>query len=392
MTDFWLVSFNLDGVTAGPSIRFQRYAKEFLAKGYRLNFVTYKLSDELPDYEEREDYRVHRVKVTSGPFRISRFNSKAILYALRKGSNASVVFSFSVSAFQMPLLPYVALLGAKLYYVNTMADTADMVVGTSWLNRFLNHFAHLMNKVFYQKISGIVASTQHLLSFFQFAYNMPPSKLHQIYNGVNINKFEPVNQEERLLLRSKLRIDPSELVFLFVGLKTERKGLKPLIETWEKFSSGKNDVRLMLVGDEKSGANTAAFQAWWEDKKKQIDEKKYAITDLPGAGNIDEYFKAVDVFVFLSVKEGMPNVLLEAMSAGLPIIVNTFDGFSDDYGQAGKHFLQVTANDEKALLRHLECLYNSPQDRLALGHAARELAAEKFKLQNSIDSYCKLIG
>ena len=45
--------------------------------------------------------------------------------------------------------------------------------------------------------------------------------------------------------------------------------------------------------------------------------------------NIEEYYKASDIFTFLSYKEGMPNALLEAMSCGLPCIGANTEGIKE---------------------------------------------------------------
>jgi glycosyltransferase involved in cell wall biosynthesis len=126
---------------------------------------------------------------------------------------------------------------------------------------------------------------------------------------------------------------------LFVGLKVERKGILDLMESWKLFYKNMPDHYLLMVGDEKSSASDPDYNKHWEGIKKEIENPELRIINRPNHPAIEEYFYSSDIFIFLSKKEGMPNVVLEAMSAGLPMIITEFEGFSDDYGEDGKGIL-----------------------------------------------------
>ena len=61
MKKVWLVSYNLEGVTAGPAVRFQRYAPFFEERGYRMSILTFKTDPKLSDTETKDHFDIIRV-------------------------------------------------------------------------------------------------------------------------------------------------------------------------------------------------------------------------------------------------------------------------------------------------------------------------------------------
>ena len=390
MKHFWLVSYHLDGVMAGPAIRFQRYAPLFHERGYRMNIVTLFRDPSLPSYEEREYFNVHRIQVVGSFFRQTRFLTKAIQLGLKKGGTRSIIFSFGVTTFQLWLLPRLKATKSKLYFINTMVVNNEFRPANNPIGRVWNIVHSWLYQNLYRNIAGIITSTRALSSAFSI-FSVPEKQLHNIYNGVNLERFHRTELEDKQHFRKALDLPLDEVLFLFVGLKTERKGLKPLIEAWRLFQQDQPNASLVLVGHEKPIANTKTFQEWWDKTKKRMDRQRDKIYILPGSKQIEQYFSAADVFVFLSTKEGMPNVVLEAMATGLPMIINEFDGFSEDYGESGVHYKLVQNNEIPVILKHFKTLYQSEDLRWTLGRAAASYSAQKFDVNLSIDKYCELI-
>jgi glycosyltransferase involved in cell wall biosynthesis len=206
---------------------------------------------------------------------------------------------------------------------------------------------------------------------------------------VDTKRFVPLSQEEKTIARNNLGYQKDDLLFLFVGLKTERKGVKELVEAWMEVHSQYPDAKLLLVGDEKEESNQPAFQFWWNEMRKGDVLLKHQIDNLPGTGNIAPWFQIADVFVFPSKKEGMPNVVLEAMSCGLPLIMNEFEGYSSDYGvQDGTH-IAIRLSTKNALKEKLIFLHDK-QTRKSIGTAARAHIEQNFSVTSSVQKYIQL--
>lgn len=137
-----------------------------------------------------------------------------------------------------------------------------------------------------------------------------------IYNGVDTNKFYPS-------VKNKSSRDTNEesIKLLFVSRLIERKGLQfviPRLKDIEKKSHKK--VSLLIVGD---GPYREELQ-----KIAEIHECKDMICFVGQKDKTEllSYYQQADIFILPSKKEGMPNVVLEAMACGLPIVMTPCEG------------------------------------------------------------------
>ena len=108
-------------------------------------------------------------------------------------------------------------------------------------------------------------------------------------------------------------------------------------------------------------------------------------TDAP------ELYKASDLFLFVTLREGLSVALMEAMSSGMAIVCAKIRGNTDlvDDNISGI----FSENDPEAIARHILELYRDPEKRKALGQAASEKALlfdEKNVLQQVKDIYLNM--
>jgi glycosyltransferase involved in cell wall biosynthesis len=90
--------------------------------------------------------------------------------------------------------------------------------------------------------------------------------------------------------------------------------------------------------------------------------------------NVTACYEIADVFALPSYSEGSPNVLLEAMDAGLPIVATAVGGVGEMI-RNGEHGLLVPAGDVEGIARSVVALLNDAELRLALTNAARDSLA-----------------
>lgn len=385
MKNIWLISYQLDGVAAGPSIRFQRYAEHFQNNGYRLTFVTKRINN-LPHFEKRDKFDIVRIDANFRFLHHTLFIFKALLLAIKRRKEINTVLTFSITTLSIWLLPIIKIKKLPVFYINTMALSKQFISGYGIIGKYYNLLHEKLYGVLYRNLSGVITSTDALKSGFA-SFNLPNNKLIKIYNGVNVDVFKPVSIDEKRIVRKQLGLSDNQFIFLFVGLKTERKGLRDLLEAWESWSE-KSNCQLVLIGDNKPEANPADFNIFWNN---YTDSKipNSNIINRENQKNVVDYFKAADCFVFLSQKEGMPNVLLEAMSCGLPVILTEFEGFSKDYGEHGVHYISVK-RDKSEIINGLNLIFTNVKLRNEIGEHAHHKMFNEFKLANSINAYIKL--
>jgi len=146
----------------------------------------------------------------------------------------------------------------------------------------------------------------------------PESKISVIYNGVDETIFHPLNQTES---RRKLNLEPNTKYLLFVGTLSRRKGIDVLLSAFKTIN--RPDVKLSFIGqggDRHLIENFIAEHSWQD------------LILLPGALPHDQlplWYAAADIVVLPSLAEGVPNVILEALAMGKPVVAAEVGGIPE---------------------------------------------------------------
>ena len=144
-------------------------------------------------------------------------------------------------------------------------------------------------------------------------------------NGIDTNYFNPdlISKEQNQILRSNLKIEKNDFVFIFIGRIVGDKGINELVEAFNLFSKETSKTKLLLVGN-------------FEDELDPISKSSKNIISnndkiiLAGYQNdVRPYFSISDVLIFPSYREGLPNVVLQAGAMGLPSIVSNINGCNE---------------------------------------------------------------
>lgn len=165
-------------------------------------------------------------------------------------------------------------------------------------------------KVIWKNADVLIANSQELTDMALDFYNKRDFQI--IYNGVDTETFYP----------KKKKID-KEFKILFASRLIERKGLQYVIPQLKKIQqSVDKKVKLIVVGD-------GPYRDELESLVKQYNAQE--IVRFEGQKNREEmlsYYQNADLFILPSNNEGMPNVVLEAMACGLPIVMTPCGGSS----------------------------------------------------------------
>ncbi len=182
---------------------------------------------------------------------------------------------------------------------------------------------------------------------------VPATKIALAPYGVDLRMFAPAAQREPRA-NAPFRA-------IFVGQLSQRKGIRYLLNAYRGFR--KPDTELTLVGNV---ANSAAPLRPYADLFRHVPHQTRSA--------LAQRYRGSDVFVFPTLLEGMPLVVLEAMACGLPVIV-TPNGPGDIVRDGVDGFI-VPARDEAAIRDRLERLYADPELRAQMGRNASARARE----------------
>jgi glycosyltransferase involved in cell wall biosynthesis len=138
-------------------------------------------------------------------------------------------------------------------------------------------------------------------------------------NGVDVAHFAPGASD----VRSRLGIDAAAPVVGFAGRLTCDKGVPELVEAFDTILKSWPDARLLLVGwfDESEDALGAELQAQIMSHPR-IHYTGFVLDTAP-------YYRAMDLMVLPTWREGFPNVVLEAAATGIPVITTACTGSRD---------------------------------------------------------------
>jgi colanic acid/amylovoran biosynthesis glycosyltransferase len=163
-------------------------------------------------------------------------------------------------------------------------------------------------------------------------------------------------------------------VLLFVGRFVEKKGIATLLDAMAILRARNNPLRLTLVGDGKLGPLVAARAA----ELGGIEQVGWLANDA-----VKQRMAGALALVVPSVTakagdaEGLPNVILEAMAAGIPVVGSDSAGIAEAIAHE-RTGLVVPPGDAPALAEALACLAADPMLRQAMALAGRARAVAEF--------------
>lgn len=227
-------------------------------------------------------------------------------------------------------------------------------------------FAPLI-RLIWRKAALVVPNSKGLASLA--AETAPTQNFTIIQNGVDTDSFAPDRHREhdgyfRILVVSRL---------------TPRKGIRYLIRALAELKPAKEKTELWIVGDgeERAVLERMAGECGVTDIVKFFGPVPHE--------HLSRYYGLADVFCLPSLNEGMSNTVLEALSAGLPIVA-TVTGGTEELVVEGENGFFVQQKSPGDIAEKLSLLCQDPELRTRMGEASRnralgmswKITAEKF--------------
>jgi glycosyltransferase involved in cell wall biosynthesis len=170
----------------------------------------------------------------------------------------------------------------------------------------------------------------------------------------------------------------------FVGRVELAKGVGYLLQAWKRLAMP--NAELLLVGEVKREMRPLL---------RICSDSTVRTTGVLPAEQVAARYRDSDLFVIPSVNEGLAQVLLEAMSSGLPVVASDMSG-ADDCVTDGKEGFIVPARDVDRLAEKILWCYQHRDEARAMGRAGRERIESQFTLdhynQRQIALYRSMAG
>jgi glycosyltransferase involved in cell wall biosynthesis len=240
-----------------------------------------------------------------------------------------------------------------------------VAVRNTWLNRFL----------YRNVITDIITNSEEIRrKFLERNKNfIPLSKIHLVYNGVELSKYFPMQSNGH---------SGKTLILGSAGRMVQQKCQWYLLEVAKILKEKNIDFKLKIAG---IGPMLPVL-------KKQAAELNIMesvefcgfIDDIPG------FLNSLDIFLLTSLHEGSANILLETMACGKPIIAFNVSSIPEIITDGINGHLEKFGQCEQFAQKIID-LANNPELLEEFGMNGRQLSSNKFSLEQSLDRLQEII-
>lgn len=265
------------------------------------------------------------------------------------------------------------LFGADFFGVLAGAFTRTKVVCAIRATNIWKRWWHqLASRMTYPFVSSFTVNSTRTLAYLNKKEGVPLSKINCIFNSVELKRPRIKPGE----VREMYNVSNSIFWVVAAGRLDEQKGFDYLIQSASILKNRGIPFVLSIFG---------------EGPLKNALENQIAVLNLESHVRLEGYrddlnpvLLSADVFVLSSIYEGMPNVILEAMSMGLPVVAADVDGVCDIITHDRDGLLVQTKNPED-LYTAMYRLYGNKNLRKKLSAYGYEQVKRKF----SMDAMCR---
>ena len=211
------------------------------------------------------------------------------------------------------------------------------------------------------KTSDMITTVSESIAQEMKEYSLDPVNLTVMFNGVDEKFFYP---------KQKKSGDNGRYI-LYVGRIDREKGLFDLVECGRYVCDEMNNVSFVLAGNGRDLSNLK------QKIKKAGLQKKFKFLGQVDKNQLVKLYQNASIFVLPSYHEGLPGVVLEAMSCGLPVITTDVRG-NRDLITNGENGIVVSPRAPKKLAAAIVCLLNDDDLQQTLGNNARKTIEENY--------------
>ena len=239
----------------------------------------------------------------------------------------------------------------------------------------LTYLRRWLMKFTYRKADKILTVSKSIARVLEEDFNIKSEKIKTIYNPIMLNKIKDKCQKE---IKHPFFEDERAQIIISVGRLTEQKRLDRLLRAFSFVRKRENRVYLIIVGD-------GELRKELENLSSELRVDKW--TDFVGfQSNPYAWIHKANIFVLSSDFEGFPNVVLESMACGTPVISTDCPSGPSEIIVNGQSGILVLTEDEKALAEAILKLLRNETLRRRISEEAKR-RVEAFRIEKILPQY-----
>jgi len=198
-----------------------------------------------------------------------------------------------------------------------------------------------------------------------------------------VRQFRPASQDEKRELRALLNLPKEKVLCLFIGRFVERKRPDFLLKNWQAMEQLHQAAEMVIVG---SGMGQHdSIETRFQQLSASVCHTTFRdVTQFP-----EHYYRACDLLLLPSSREGQPNVLMEMMSCGNPVVASDIPGIRELLEHRANGLL-FPVDDPTAFREAVSLLVTDGSFREQLGATARKKIVAKKDIEVVTDLYVDL--
>jgi glycosyltransferase involved in cell wall biosynthesis len=248
-----------------------------------------------------------------------------------------------------------------------LAGVPHLVTSVRSCNSELDVLRRWVNRLAFRSSDAVICNGEVVRSFLARYFSVPRQKSIVIHNGIDLDQFQKSSAAPTT------NGDPNcdHRVVITVARLVPEKDVNLFIEAAELLSDEYPNVRFVIVGDGPCRSELMRCVS-----ESGLDEK---ISFFGERDDVPQLLANADVFWLTSKWEGLPNVVLEAMACGKPVVARDVGACREliKHGETG--FL-VSARDARQFKEYTLNLFRDPCRRMDMGTAARKLVEDSFSV------------
>lgn len=297
------------------------------------------------------------------------------LFRLFRRLKPAVVHTRNLAALECQVPAWAAGVPARVHgeHGRDIGDLHGLNRRLQWARRIYKPFVH-----------HYFALSRDLYEYLLQRIGVAPSRVTQVYNGVDMERFSPCAIGRALIPGCPFN-DPALWLIGTVGrmqpVKDQLTLAQAFILALQEAPALRERARLVMVGDGPLRAEALALLG-----AAGLAELAW----LPGErSDVPDVMRGLDCFVLPSLAEGISNTILEAMASGLPVIATDVGGNADLVVQGQTGDLVPSANPQAMASSLLRMANNGPL-AASMGSAGRRVVLERFSMAAMVGTYQRL--
>lgn len=350
---------------SGAALQALTLSKELRARGHHVEFMTNRWSG-LDQDDTVEGFRVRRIEPGRGTrHREFRLWFNMAQYVWSRRHDFDILHSHGAYYTNSFVGPLARALGLRSVIKASLAN--DDLHGLS------GTLTGRLHRMMLSRVDACVAISRDLVAEF-IAGGIAAQRIHHVPNGVDTNRFRRTSHHERATQRSAMALPSDRPIALFVGVLDQRKNIQWLAEQWVKHRGFGTGALLLAVGPQAREDPQGALRRSLVELAA-ANPQHFVLHDF--RADVAAYYRCADMLVLPSAREGLPNVVLEAMASGLPCVAARTSGSKELIveGETGQTF---EPDDPDDLARALRACFSG--DLARMGEAAWRIAQSRYSI------------